>query len=363
MRGRSMSTHRQGFALQPRQVEAFRAVMLTGSMTTAADYLGITQPAVSRLIRDFELEVDFDLFQRQGNLLVPTSEALLLSAEVDRLFAGLEQLAKSADDIRTLRTGSLKIAATPAISSRYLAKVLSSLIKEYSDVAISLQSVDALMVCELVARHQVDLGVGAHPREYPGVTWELLPPLDAVCVLPGTHRFADLEEIGYEHLQGESVIVRAGGSQLRALVETQLATRGVRYKSIIECNLATTMCAFAAERVGIAIVDPFTADAFKADGVVCLPLRPAVRYDYGLAFPAHRPRPQLVTAFTSMLTEAITRDFARPGAGGQSMPAQAVARRAKRRDTTGSSKEPTSKNRKVKASGRSRRKAGSPPES
>ena len=47
--------------LNPRQLEAFRAVMMTGSMTIAAELLQITQPAVSRLVKDLEKELKFRL--------------------------------------------------------------------------------------------------------------------------------------------------------------------------------------------------------------------------------------------------------------------------------------------------------------
>ncbi|MCD4663185.1 LysR family transcriptional regulator [Agrobacterium sp.] len=50
--------------VNPRQVEAFRAVMITGSMTAAADLLRVTQPAVSRLIKDLESDLSFRLFRR-----------------------------------------------------------------------------------------------------------------------------------------------------------------------------------------------------------------------------------------------------------------------------------------------------------
>ncbi|WP_244649553.1 helix-turn-helix domain-containing protein [Neoaquamicrobium sediminum] len=52
--------------LKHRQVEAFRAVVINGSMSAAADMLGITQPAVSRLIKDLEYETRLGLFERSG---------------------------------------------------------------------------------------------------------------------------------------------------------------------------------------------------------------------------------------------------------------------------------------------------------
>ena len=55
-----------------RQVDAFRTVVSTGTMTEAAEMLAISQPAVSRLISDLEKEVGFQLFKRLGRVLVPT---------------------------------------------------------------------------------------------------------------------------------------------------------------------------------------------------------------------------------------------------------------------------------------------------
>ncbi|MDG1154790.1 MAG: LysR family transcriptional regulator, partial [Paracoccaceae bacterium] len=75
-----------------RQLEAFRAVADTGSVTKAARYLGISQPAVSRLVSDFSKTVGFDLFQRRRGILEPTSDSRYLLSEVRRLIDSLDHL-------------------------------------------------------------------------------------------------------------------------------------------------------------------------------------------------------------------------------------------------------------------------------
>lgn len=86
--------------IQSRQLEAFRAVMLTGGMTMAADLVRITQPAISRLIRGLEDELGLRLFERSGNRLRPTREAGILFGEVSRHFTGIEHINKVATELR-----------------------------------------------------------------------------------------------------------------------------------------------------------------------------------------------------------------------------------------------------------------------
>src|SRR5471030_2522228 len=86
--------------INPRQVEAFHKVILTGSITAAANMMNITQPAVSRLIRDFEYAVDLKLFDRDGRGLIPRDDAIKLYREVERLYLGLEHISRIAEEIR-----------------------------------------------------------------------------------------------------------------------------------------------------------------------------------------------------------------------------------------------------------------------
>src|SRR5438270_2131331 len=106
--------------LNPRQVEAFRALMLTASTVRAAEVMHVTQPAVSRLVRELQDALELRLFERRGTRLVPTSEAVSLYAEVERSFVGMERIAQAARDLRARRAGRLRIAAMPALCNGFL---------------------------------------------------------------------------------------------------------------------------------------------------------------------------------------------------------------------------------------------------
>src|SRR3984957_2975916 len=119
--------------INSRQVEAFRAMMLTGSVTEAAKLMAVTQPAVSRLLRDFQALLKMELFERRGTGLVPTAAATALYTEVERSFVGLERIAAAAEEIRGRRTGTLRIAALPALpalSNGYLPRLAGHFLKQ-----------------------------------------------------------------------------------------------------------------------------------------------------------------------------------------------------------------------------------------
>lgn len=111
--------------LKMRQVEAFRALIRRRTVTRAAQWLHVSQPAVSRLIADFETRVGFRLFDRQQGRLIPTPEARVLYEKVERCFAGLTRIASVAEQIRTLRRGSLRLAGSPALALEWLPRVVS----------------------------------------------------------------------------------------------------------------------------------------------------------------------------------------------------------------------------------------------
>ena len=95
-----------------RQLEAFSAVMKSGSITQAAQAMHLSQPAVSKLIADLEHQIGFKLFARsKGSHLTPTPEAGYFFHEVERSFIGVNALKRLARDISNLGTGQVQIAS------------------------------------------------------------------------------------------------------------------------------------------------------------------------------------------------------------------------------------------------------------
>jgi len=136
--------------INSRQVEAFRAMMLTGSVTEAAKLMAVTQPAVSRLLRDFQALLKMELFEKRGTGLVPMAAATALYMEVERSFVGLERITAAAEEIRSRRTGTLRIAALPALSNGYLPRLSGRFLMERPNLNLAFFGVISPIVVDWV---------------------------------------------------------------------------------------------------------------------------------------------------------------------------------------------------------------------
>lgn len=269
--------------------------MLTGKVTAAAELLTVTQPAVSRLIREFEHSTKLRLFIRQGNRVIPTHEAIALMKAVDRAFAGLDQIATAVGDIARKSAGSLRIAAMPALGIGILPRFLARFLRDKVDVQASLRSMPSVMVTEAVMSGQADIGYAEGPLDRPGLIIRNCP-LDAVAALPTDHPLSRKDFIEPHDLLDQRMISLESGSLFSMRVDLALA--GIPRSTAIEVRLSHTALTLVREGSGIAIIDPSSACEFSGRGAVMRPFRPSVEAGFLEVKPSNRPTSTLLGHFS-----------------------------------------------------------------
>ncbi len=290
-----------------RQLEAFRAVMMTRSITRASELLFVSQPAVTRLINDLESAVGFPLFHRIKRRLNPTPEADAFYEEVERSFAGLNKITLAAREIRDFRAGSLSIAALPALGLGYLPEFISRFADGKPDISLSLNIRGSQKVSELVAAQRADIGFCESIDFGDGVDAELLSNVNLVCILPEGHPLASKPQIEATDLDGESCI-GAGNSQLTySDLDRYFEDKGVKRKVRIDTQLNATVADFVVAGAGIGIIDPVTAARYSHSGIVVKPFNPPIAYKYYVITPENRPKSRLAEQFVNLIRQDLQR--------------------------------------------------------
>lgn len=293
--------------MRMRQIEAFRAVMMSGGVTAASSMLNISQPSVSRLIADLEYSVGFPLFERRGGRVHPTPQAETLFEAVQRSFTGLDLLTQAARRIRAHPVGTVRIACLSAIATSVMPPVLSRFRDRHGEVKVTVEALGQRAIEDRVFLGQADLGIGVATAPREGIRVTPLIRADYVCALPPGHRLAQKDGVRVTDLAGESFIgPMHEADALWNGIDSALAAHGVMVERLLECQQSLPIYAYVEAGLGLAIVEPFSARLFRRLGVVVRPVTPAIGFDFTLIEPDIGPTPPPV----AWLREAVRAEAA-----------------------------------------------------
>jgi DNA-binding transcriptional LysR family regulator len=284
-----------------RQIEAFRAVMVTGSGTEAAKQLFITQPAVSRLISDLEYNTGLTLFIRKPNRLEPTPEAQALYKEVDRSFIGLDKIRRAAHAIASKQEGSLGIVAMPICIDTFLPDVVAEFSKLHAGVNIELEAAPRIWALDMVNSQQFELGICFLQRkEDRNLDIQTFCQQRAVCIMAKDHPLASKDEITPHDLKDQPFISLSQGSPFRAMIEKQFAAADIALRYAIETRTQHTIYELVNQGAGISIVDPFIVDPAD-EQVVAKPFITEMVWNYAIVQSKSRQTSLIAQSFIELL--------------------------------------------------------------
>ncbi len=295
--------------LNHRQIEAFRAVFDTGSMTAAGERMGISQPAVSRLIKDFEEMIGLRLFNRQGTKITPTTDASLLMQEVERSFRGLGRVARVAEELAQKRGSVLRMTTTYAICQFLLPPVIAQFQSLWPGVAINLHTTSSPEVSNLMQMQHCDLGITVRAPELVGLHFEPLTSVEAVCVMHANHSYAKKRVVRAKDLHDQPLLSLPLDSDIQPVINRILEEAAVTPFRVLETTFASTICSMVARKMGLAIVDPFTASGFRHHGIVSRRFEPTINYDLSLMFSMHQAQSKLTDSLIAVLREHLSKEW------------------------------------------------------
>ncbi|MBE1284180.1 MAG: LysR family transcriptional regulator [Rhodobacteraceae bacterium] len=292
-----------------RQLQAFREVMRTGSVSDAARILGRTQPAVSALIANLEAELDIALFRRQRGKMAPTPEALYFVTEAEAILDRLSLSTRTMREIGALTKGRLNIACMPAAASLLMPQLLGEFLKDKPDVRASLMMRASPVIEEWIASQQYDIGLGETPK--PSAAIETLDfDMRCVCAIPASDPLAKFDSMEARHLSGRPMAaLQEGHPNLIATLQA-FAQQKASFEHRFELRTFQPALTLVEKGLCYCVCDPITAAGYQnmrpdPRPVVFRPFRPDVALNVSILRPAHRPPSALANAFSEQLAEAL----------------------------------------------------------
>src|ERR1700692_1032075 len=141
------------------------AVARTGSFSRAAELLHISQPAISKGVRDFELQIGCRLLDRTPKGVRPTREGLALMRHAEVLFATEREAEEEMRSLRGLTEGSLRIGASTTIASSMISEHLGIFHSAYPNIDLHIVSANTREIADLMIGHEIGIALVEGPRK------------------------------------------------------------------------------------------------------------------------------------------------------------------------------------------------------
>ena len=290
--------------MNARQLEVFRAVMRQGSLTAAAEALHVSQPAVSKVLRHFESQIGYRLFERVGGRLVATAEAHLLFRDADRIFREIEVLKGFSDRIRDKRLGLLRIAASAPPTFALLPAAAERFRRRNPGTRLVLQTLPAEEIGERLLIGDIDLSLTMTEIPEPQVRSETIGHAEIVALMRADSPLTALEVVTPPDLAEQTLISYGSGPPVGRMLDQAFEDCGCRREPHIEIMLSIAAAPLVARGLGVALVDGLIPWANFGELVV-RPFRPRSALDIVLTTSTTLPKSRFVREFARDLQAAL----------------------------------------------------------
>ncbi|MBY5701176.1 LysR family transcriptional regulator [Rhizobium leguminosarum] len=290
--------------LNSRHIEAFRAVMMSGTTTGAAQLLNTTQPAVSRTLAQLQSATGIKLFEIQRGRLVPTPEAKELFDSVQRHFLGLEKIEQTVSALRQGGTGLLRIACTPVLGMSVIPAITQEFRQEFPKVRVSLHTIETHLMQDGLLSGMYDLALSTSSLNSTGLDPELVHQSQAVCVMSKLHPLTTKKIIQIEDLSYYPLLTHHQDDTLQRRLDHLLTKKGVIPSSVIETNYSATICTLAAANLGLGVISPYAARVFSSL-IHVADFHPRIPVQTEMAFPPNMAQSKLAVVFAESAREVF----------------------------------------------------------
>jgi DNA-binding transcriptional LysR family regulator len=246
------------------------------SFSRAAEALYISQPAVSKAVRELESQLGVPLFERGAGRLSLTEAGALL-AERGRVILAVEQSAE--EDLQTLRGlhhGVLRIGSSTTIATYLLPPVIASFLRSHPNIDLRLTIQNTQTILSLLLAYQLDVALVERPVEDERLQCEPWRPDELVVIATPDHPLVSAARAGplpVSLLAEQLFLVREPGSGTREVGEAALAARGIQLRRTVELGSTEAIKETVAAGLGLAIVSRATVeDQLRLNKLVILPV-------------------------------------------------------------------------------------------
>ncbi len=271
-----------------RQYQAFHATIKTGTVTAAAEQLGISQPAISNLLAQLERSTRLKLFERTRGRLSPTPEAAVLFDEIDTIMRGLDHVNQAVVDLQNQKAGQLQVATNHALAFGFMPRQIRRFAQTRPDLTVAFQSQYSTKIQDWVMAGLFEIGVCELPLRHDGLDQQVFY-FETLCALPEDSPLARHDILTPELMDDYPFIIMGAEHMVNRRTRESFQARGIKWRTRCNTDLFRNALNLVKQGLGASLIDPFTLSSDDGQGYVVRKFEPRILLDIVIITARGRP--------------------------------------------------------------------------
>lgn len=293
-------------SLNLRQIEVFRAVMITGSINGAAQLLYVSQPAVSRMLSHTEARIGFQLFERVKGRLYPSPEARSLFDDVESVYRDIQRVNTTLHNLVQQRHGVLRIASSPSLGHQLIPDAIGAFRQSNENIQVSLDCLRHGLLRDRLLEQQADFGISLFPIEHPNLRAIPLSYIRVLVLCPAGHPLTRVPASELpEALATMPFIGYSADTPFHSYMKQAFERVGLPYRPGINVDSPHHACALVKNGTGFSVVDEVSYRASDTEKMAVLPILDEERLTISLVHLRNEPLAQFAQVFVEHLRGAL----------------------------------------------------------
>lgn len=209
------------------RIRVFYEVAQQLSFTKAASRLNITQPAVTKHIREMEQQLNMRLFNRHGNHITLTTAGQIVLRYATKIMNAYRGMEVELSQVMEIEGGMLRIGASTTVAQTILPRLLALFRKAYPDVEFSFIQGNSDFISQQIIAEAVDIAIVEGPAIHSQVTYSPFAKDELVLVTNADNKLAKKESISLNELYPIPLIMREAGSGTLDVVNRAMLNAGI----------------------------------------------------------------------------------------------------------------------------------------
>jgi LysR family cyn operon transcriptional activator len=224
-----------------RHLRYFLAVAEAGSFSRAADRLAVSQPNISQQLRDLEITLRVDLFQRRGRRILLTSAGHIFEEYARSLLHQVENLLQELNIEPGQMRGALHLGVVPILNVALMPPLLGMFAAAHPNVSLTVEEISSTEIETAIEEGRMDVGLGFLTRHSPRLRYERLCNDQFALIVHADHPWAKRRVVDVSELHQKRLLQLPDSFVMRRMTDVICREHQVRPRTVAEINAIETL--------------------------------------------------------------------------------------------------------------------------